>query len=80
MSSNMIDLALDLKDNPEVHNQYELVLQVAELAKGLLEEERQRRGFDPFAEAVTGPTTEKVIHQALIMKASELDLSNELIG
>jgi len=76
MSSTITQIACDL--NEEVENRYNLVLDVAEMAKRLLEDAREKVGTDPFSSVNTSP--EKVIYQALIMKASEIDIDNGLIG
>lgn len=76
MSSTITQIACDLND--EVENRYNLVLEVAELAKRLLEDARESSNNDPFSSISTSP--EKVIYQALIMKASEIDIDNGLIG
>jgi hypothetical protein len=76
-SSTMIDIACDL--NEKVENRYALVLEISDIAKRLLDEARDKVGDDPFASVGTSP--EKVIYQALIMKASEIDMGdNQLIG
>lgn len=78
MSSNITEIAADL--NEEVENRYALVLEISEKAKILMEEAREQRRLDPFATETVSTTTEKVIHQALIMKASEIDIGDGLIG
>ncbi len=75
MSMTITQIASDL--NEKVDNRYALVLEIAELAKRLLEDS-QHKGHDPFSKVST--TTEKVIYQALIMKSSEIDIGDGLIG
>jgi hypothetical protein len=76
-SSTIIDIASDLTE--EVENRYALVLEVADIAKRLLDDARERIQNDPFASETT-TSSEKVIYQALIMKASEIDIGDGLIG
>lgn len=76
MTSTITQIASDL--NEEVDNRYALVLEIAETAKKLLEDAREKLGGDPFSSTNTSP--EKVIYQALIMKASEIDIGDGLIG
>lgn len=80
MSSTTIipQIAADLCEH--VENRYQIVLQIAKLAKRLLDEQREARHNDPFQTTPTHHQPEKVIYQALIIKASEMDLGNELIG
>ena len=76
MSSTITQIASDL--NEKVDNRYALVLEIAETAKKLLEDAREKHGGDPFSSNSSSP--EKVIYQALIMKASEIDIGDGLIG
>ena len=76
MSSTITQIASDL--NEKVDNRYFLVLEIAELAKRLLDDVREKQYNDPFSTMSTSP--EKVIYQALIMKGSEIDIGNGLIG
>lgn len=76
MSSTIIDIASDLNEN--VPNRYSLVLEVSELAKRMLDEAREKALHDPFS--VSDTSAEKVIYQALIMKASSLNLDDALIS
>jgi hypothetical protein len=76
MTSTITQIASDL--NEKVENRYALVLEIAEVAKKLLEEVREKLGGDPFSTVNT--SSEKVIYQALIMKASEIDIGDGLIG
>lgn len=79
MMSMHTDIASDL--NEKVGNRYALTLEIAELAKRLLDNARDRRKQDPFgAEFGSSTDDEKVIYQALIMKSSEVDLGDSLIG
>jgi hypothetical protein len=77
MSSTITQIASDL--NEKVDNKYALVLQIADLAKRLLEDARNKVEDEMFG-SVNNTSLEKVIYQALIMKASEIDVDNGLIG
>jgi hypothetical protein len=76
MSTTITQIACDL--NEKVENRYALVLEIAELGKRLLEDSREKMGHDPFSKVST--SSEKVIYQALIMKSSEIDIGDGLIG
>jgi hypothetical protein len=76
MSTTITQIACDL--NEKVENRYALVLEIAELGKRLLEDNRDKLGHDPFSKVST--SSEKVIYQALIMKSSEIDIGDGLIG
>ena len=76
MSTTITQIACDL--NEEVPNRYALVLEISELAKRLLEDSREKQGLDPFSKVST--SSKKVIYQALIMKSSEIDIGDGLIG
>lgn len=76
MSSTIVEIACDL--NEEVENRYQLVLDVADTAKRLREEAREHSMDDPFSPV--NISTDKVIYQSIIMKASEIDLGDGLIG
>lgn len=79
MSSTITQIASDL--NEKVDNKYALVLEIADLAKRLLEDARNKGEDDMFGGSIGGNTSlEKVIYQALIMKASEIDIGDGLIG
>jgi hypothetical protein len=78
MSVMHTNIASDL--NEQVENRYKLVLQIAELAKRLMDSQRERRKSDPFGTELNSYNDEKVIYQALIMKSSEVDLGDGLIG
>lgn len=77
MSNAHTTIAADLLE--EVDNRYKLTLEIAELAKRLMDEARERRRNDPFAIGSDLPE-ERMMYQALIMKASEVDLGDGLIG
>jgi len=72
--TTITQIACDL--NEKVENRYALVLEIAELGKRLLEDSREK--IDPFSKVST--SSEKVIYQALIMKSSELEIGDGLIG
>ena len=76
MSNSIIEVASDL--NEGVENRYELILEVAETAKKLRDEHRRHNQEDPFT--TTTISTDKVIYQSIIMKASEIDMGDGLIG
>ena len=78
MSSNtaITQIACDLND--KVKNKFALVRELADLAKRLLDDTRDKRLMDPFGKP--GTTPEKVIYQALYMKSSEIDIGDGLIG
>ncbi len=76
MSTTITQIACDL--NEKVENRYALVLEIAELAKRLLEDSREKSSHDPFTKVST--SSDKVIYQALIMKSSEIDIGDGLIG
>lgn len=77
MNSTITQIACDL--NEKVENRYALTLEIAELAKRLLDDSREKNLLDPFSSKV-GTSAEKVIYQALIMKSSEIDIGDGLIG
>ncbi|XVJ51697.1 MAG: hypothetical protein HEQ32_06320 [Vampirovibrio sp.] len=78
MSVMHTNIASDLND--QVDNRYELTLQIADLAKRLMDSQRERRKQDPFGTDAVTYDDEKVIYQALVMKSSEIDLGDGLIG
>ncbi len=79
MTSTITQIASDL--NETVDNKYALVLEVSDLAKRLLEDARTKAEEDLFSTGGGNNTSlEKVIYQALIMKASEIDIGDGLIG
>ncbi len=77
MTSTITQIACDL--NEKVENRYSLVLQISELAKRLLDDNRMKAQQDPFG-TTSKTSSEKVIYQALIMKSSEIDIGDGLIG
>lgn len=78
MTSTITQIASDL--NEQVENKYALVLEISDLAKRLLEDARHRMDDDMFGSSDANTSLEKVIYQALIMKASEIDMGDGLIG
>lgn len=76
--TTITQMACDL--NEKVDNKYELVLNISDLAKRLLDDARFKNAEEAFAGNVGGTSLEKVIYQALIMKASEIDIGDGLIG
>jgi len=76
MNTTVTEIACNL--NEKVENRYALTLEIAELAKRLLDDMREKNYLDPFAKVST--SAEKVIYQALIMKSSEIDIGDGLIG
>lgn len=74
--TTITQIACDLNDT--VENRYALVLEISELAKRMLEDTREKLSHDPFSKVST--SSEKVIYQALIMKSSEIDIGDGLIG
>ena len=82
MEQNQITkIAWDL--NEQTENRYELVYQIAELAKRMIDEAQMRKPIDEFGdyEATFDPSTkkEKPIQQAIIIKATE-NSDGELVG
>lgn len=77
MSNTHTQIAAELIEAAE--NRYQLTLDVATLAKRLLEDVREQKKNDPFA-LESNDVDDRVIYQALIMKASEIDLGDGLIG
>ena len=76
MTSTITQIACDL--NEKVENRYALTLAISELAKRLLDDNRDKFGGDPFSKVST--SSDKVLYQALIMKSSEIDIGDGLIG
>lgn len=74
--TTITQIACDLNDT--VENRYALVLEISDLAKRLLEDAREKASHDPFSKVST--SSEKVIYQSLIMKSSEVDIGDGLIG
>lgn len=77
MSSTITQIASDLIE--KVDNKYALVLEISDQAKRLLEDARHKLDEDLFG-GIPGTSLEKVIYQSLIMKASEVDVGDGLIG
>ncbi len=77
MSSAITHIASDLIE--EVDNKYALVLEISDLAKRLLEDARHKIHDEELFAGGTA-SLESVIYQALIMKASEIDIGDGLIG
>lgn len=82
MEQNQITkIAWDL--NEQTPNRYELVYQIAELAKKMIDEAQMRKPIDDFGdyESAFDPSTkkEKPIQQAIIIKATEHN-DGELVG
>ena len=76
----IIRVAWDLNENTE--NRYQLVYEIAELAKKLVDENQARKaredcGFEEVHE--TTYTKENPVEHALMVKASEAD-DNRLVG
>ena len=63
MSVMHTNIASDL--NEQVDNRYELVLQIADLAKRLMDSQRERRKADPFGTELNSYDDEKVIYYSL---------------
>jgi hypothetical protein len=79
MSLTHTHISSDLNDS--VPNRYELTLQIAETAKRLKENNRESRKRELFgSELGSQYYDDKVIYQSLVMKASEIDLGDGLIG
>jgi hypothetical protein len=76
MSTTITQIACDL--NEGVENRYALVLEISDMAKRLLEDTREKMGNDPFSKL--SMSSEVVIYQALIMKLSENNIGDGLIG
>ena len=82
MEQNQITkIAWDLND--QTPNRYELVYQIAELAKRMIDEAQMRKPIDEYGDYDTqfdGTTKkEKPIQQAIIIKATENN-DGELVG
>ena len=79
-NNQITKIAWDL--NEQTENRYELVYQIAELAKRMIDEAQMRKPIDEFDyEGAFDPATkkEKPIQQAIIMKATE-NSDGELVG
>lgn len=77
MSSTITQIVSDLND--KVDNRYSLVLEISDLGKRLLDEARHKSEMEGFTFG-SDTSLEKAIYQALIMKASEIDMGDGLIG
>lgn len=80
MMDQIVKIAWELNDNCE--NRYQLVYEIAELAKKIVDENQARKaredyGFDDTFEA--SYTKENPVEHALMVKASEAD-DNRLVG
>ena len=76
----IISVAWDLNDNP-AHRQ-QLVYEIAELAKKLVDENQAKKAHDEFVfddSHETGYTRENPVEHAIMVKASEAD-DNRLVG
>jgi hypothetical protein len=79
MTSTITEIASNL--NEQFTNRYELVLVISDLAKKLLDEARSEQEASAFYNPQGVTSSEKVIYQALVMKASEIGLDDDqLIG
>ena len=79
MSSTITQIVSDLNDT--VDNRYSLVLEIADLGKRLLDEARHKTEQEGYSfGSGSDRSLEKAIYQALIMKASEVDMGDGLIG
>jgi hypothetical protein len=80
MSSTITAIVSDLNDS--IDNRYALVLEIADMAKRLLDESRAKGDSDYVSGSLGSSETslEKAIYQSLIMKASEIDMGDGLIG
>ena len=69
--------------NEQTPNRYELVYQIAELAKRMIDEAQMRKPLDDFGDYETAfdssAKKEKPIQQAIIIKAAEHN-DGELVG
>ena len=76
----IIKVAWELNENTE--NRYQLVYEIAELAKKLVDETQAKKAHDDyvFEESYeTGYTRENPVEHAIMVKASEAD-DNRLVG
>ena len=76
----IIKVAWDLNENTE--NRYQLVYEIAELAKKLVDEAQMKKNREDFGfEEITEPTYKKEnpVEHAIIVKVSESD-DNGLVG
>lgn len=78
----IIKIAWDLNENTE--NRYQLVYEIAELAKKLVDENQARKaredfGFDEYGFENSSYKKENPVEHAIMVKASESD-DNGLVG
>ena len=76
----IIKVAWELNENTE--NRYQLVYEIAELAKKLVDETQAKKAHDDFVfeeSFETGYTRENPVEHAIMGKASEAD-DNRLVG
>ena len=76
----IIKVVWDLNENTE--NRYQLVYEIAELAKKLVDETQAKKSHDEFVfeeNFETGYTRENPVEHAIMVKASEAD-DNRLVG
>jgi hypothetical protein len=79
MTSTMTQTASDLNEDAE--NRYALVLEIAETAKRLLEESKEKGINDLFSPSSSNTSMDNVIYQALLVILSQKELGdNHLIG
>lgn len=81
MMDQIVKIAWELNDNSE--NRYQLIYEIAELAKKLVDETQLKKaredfGFDEFSGDKSFKKENPVEH-AIMVKASETD-DNELVG
>lgn len=82
MMDQIVKIAWELNDNCE--NRYQLVYEIAELAKKLVDETQLKKaredfGFDEYAGNDKPFKKENPVEHAIMVKASESD-DNELVG
>lgn len=78
--NQIIKVAWELNENCE--NRYQLVYEIAELAKKLVDENQAKKAHDEFVfddSHETGYTRENPVEHAIMVKASEAD-DNRLVG
>ena len=78
----IIKIAWDLNENTE--NRYQLVYEISELAKKLVDETQARKaredfGFDDYGFENSSFKKENAVEHAIMVKASEAD-DNRLVG
>lgn len=80
MMDQIIRVAWDLNDNTE--NRYQLVYEIAELAKKLVDEAQAKKAHDDFGfeeNFDTGYKKENPVEHAIMVKAAESD-DDRLVG